>query len=114
MHTKILLNYVFAVCVTFLAGLSTALANNNEWLPVTGAETLRDFISGLKAERTLPNGEISRGEYRADGTGTLNMPESANDPDNNFMTPFPRGNLSGLNMLPHAGRKTVTDHCEKP
>ena len=41
------------------------------WVPVTGAETLRDFISGLQAERTLPNGEISRGEYRADGTGTL-------------------------------------------
>ena len=43
----------------------------NQWIPVTGADNLKNLISGLKAERTLPNGEISRGEYRADGTGTL-------------------------------------------
>lgn len=28
-------------------------------------------MSGLKVERTLPNREISRGEYRPDGTGTV-------------------------------------------
>ena len=71
MHNKILLKQLIAASVTFLATVSAALANDSEWLPVTGAETLRDFISGLQAERTLPNGEISRGEYRADGTGTL-------------------------------------------
>lgn len=43
----------------------------SQWIPVTGADNLKNLISGLKAERTLPNGEISRGEYRADGTGTL-------------------------------------------
>lgn len=42
-----------------------------EWKPVTGAETLNDFMSGLKAERTLAGGELSHGEYSADGTGTL-------------------------------------------
>jgi hypothetical protein len=38
---------------------------------MTGANTIREFMSGLTAERTLPNGELSRGEYRADGTGVL-------------------------------------------
>ena len=47
------------------------VAQDGQWLPVTGVGTLRDFISGLTAERTLPNGEVSRGEYFADGTGTL-------------------------------------------
>ena len=46
-------------------------AQADQWQPVTGAETLRKFISDLTVERELPNGEISRGEYRADGTGTL-------------------------------------------
>lgn len=46
-------------------------AQDKQWHPVTGAETLRNFISDLTVERELPNGEISRGEYRADGTGTL-------------------------------------------
>ena len=46
-------------------------AQGNEWEPVTGAQALRDFMSGVKAERELPNGDISRGEYNADGTGTL-------------------------------------------
>jgi hypothetical protein len=51
-------------------GMGT-LANASEWQPVTGAANLRNFMSGLKAERTLPNGEVSRGEYNPDGTGTL-------------------------------------------
>ena len=46
-------------------------AQANEWIPVTGADNLKNFMGGLKAERTLPNGYISRGEYRADGTGTV-------------------------------------------
>ena len=49
----------------------TALAQSAEWQPVTGNQDLRNFMSGLKAERTLPNGEVSRGEYNPDGTGTL-------------------------------------------
>ena len=43
----------------------------NEWIPVNGAETLKEFMSGMKAERTLAGGEISWGEYRPNGTGTL-------------------------------------------
>jgi hypothetical protein len=49
----------------------TALAQGAEWTPVTGADALRTFMSGLIAERELPNGEMSRGEYNADGSGTL-------------------------------------------
>ncbi|MCK5359305.1 MAG: hypothetical protein KAJ95_01690, partial [Gammaproteobacteria bacterium] len=59
-----------AVCLSIL--LSTnALAQTTEWTTVTGAEALRTFMSGLKSERELPNGDMSRGEYNADGTATL-------------------------------------------
>jgi hypothetical protein len=61
--------------IVILSGLLVALtamtAQANEWIPVTGAETLKNFMSGLKAERTLPSGEVSRGEYFPDGTGIL-------------------------------------------
>ena len=50
---------------------STTWASEAAWSSLKGKEALTAFISGLKVERTLPNGEISRGEYRADGTGTL-------------------------------------------
>ena len=50
---------------------SFALARGGDWVPVTGAETLREFMSGLTTERALPGGEVSRAEYRADGTGVL-------------------------------------------
>lgn len=50
---------------------SAAPAQDGEWKPITGADNLRNLMSGTKAERTLPNGEISRGEYNADGTGML-------------------------------------------
>jgi len=50
---------------------AATLAQANEWIPVTGAEALKDYMSGMKAERTLARGEISRGEYFPDGTGTL-------------------------------------------
>jgi hypothetical protein len=50
---------------------TSASAQTSAWQPVTGAETLRGFMSGTKAERELPSGEISRGEYFPDGTGIL-------------------------------------------
>ena len=46
-------------------------AQNHGWIAVTGADTLREFMSGLKAERELPNGALSTAEYQADGTGVL-------------------------------------------
>lgn len=48
-----------------------AFAQDSQWRPVTGAETLRQFVSGLVAERDLAGGEIARAEYKADGTGVL-------------------------------------------
>ncbi len=61
--------------VIILSGLlvlnAATVAQANEWIPVTGAETLKNFMSVMKAQRTLVNGEISRGEYFPDGTGTL-------------------------------------------
>jgi len=48
-----------------------ALAQDDQWTPVTGADTLREFMSGLTAERELAGGEVARGEYAADGTGVL-------------------------------------------
>lgn len=55
--------------VWLLAG--TAIGQAEQWSAVTGSETLREFMSGLTAERTLPNGEVSHAEYHADGTGTV-------------------------------------------
>lgn len=62
---------ISALCSVFIFASISATAQGDKWEAVTGAETLRNFISGLQAERTLPNGEISRGEFSADGTGTL-------------------------------------------
>jgi len=50
---------------------AVAIAQDASWQPITGAEDLRSLMSGLKVERSLPSGEVSRGEYNDDGTGTL-------------------------------------------
>jgi len=42
-----------------------------EWEPISGAESLRQFMSGLSTERDLAGKEVARGEYHADGTGVL-------------------------------------------
>ncbi|MCP3997376.1 MAG: hypothetical protein GY722_20310, partial [bacterium] len=61
-----------ALLAAALLGLcGPAMAQDVEWTPVTAADTLREFMSGLKAERELRSGEVSRAEYSADGTGTL-------------------------------------------
>jgi hypothetical protein len=63
--------YRFTINAALLVFTTATIAQDGEWMPVTGTETLTQFVSGLKAERALPNGEMSRAEYRADGTGTL-------------------------------------------
>lgn len=63
-----------AVVMTLIASVLTGLqahAQERNWVPVTGVEALREFMSGLIAERKLPGGNVSRAEYRADGTGVL-------------------------------------------
>jgi len=55
--------------VLVLVGSFTVQAQ--DWTPITGTDTLKDFMVGLKAERTLPDGEVSRAEYFADGTGVV-------------------------------------------
>ena len=59
------------IILTCLLSVSLVSAEASDWMTVTGADKLTIFMSDLKAERVLPNGEISRGEYREDGTGTL-------------------------------------------
>jgi hypothetical protein len=44
---------------------------DKSWVAVTGADTLHEFMSGLRAERELANGALSTAEYHADGTGIL-------------------------------------------
>ncbi len=53
--------------------ICTAAAAESDWMPLTGTETLREFMGGLTAERTLPTGDVIRGEYRVDGTGVLHI-----------------------------------------
>lgn len=48
-----------------------AFSQSTPWEPVAGVDTLRDLMSGIEAERKLPDGQISRGEYHPDGTGIL-------------------------------------------
>lgn len=45
--------------------LSTTVFTQGDWVPVTGAEALRDYMSGLKVEGQLPRGGITRGEYNS-------------------------------------------------
>ncbi len=59
------------LCVLLLGQSTYAFAQEPGWEAVTGADTLRTFMSGLVAERTLPGGGVSRGDYKADGTGVL-------------------------------------------
>ena len=55
-----------ALIYGFVLSAAPALAQDGDWAPVTGADALSEFMSGLKAERELPNGTMSRGEYRAE------------------------------------------------
>ncbi len=69
------LNLMRGLQIMILGGLlvmfNAVMAQSSEWVPITGAETLRKFMSGTKVERKLPSGDMSRGEYHPDGTGTL-------------------------------------------
>lgn len=76
--------------VTVLAVLcwaGVAMAQDAEWIPVTGADALRDFMSGLTAERELPSGEIARGEYAAEGTGVLQRRAGGQEQDGRLVRP---------------------------
>jgi len=55
--------------ILLLAGLSPALADS--WEPMTGADTLREFVAGATAEITLTEGVTAIGQYNADGTAQI-------------------------------------------
>lgn len=59
-------------CASLLAASAGIQAQDGSWQPITGADNLRTFMSGRSL--VLQEGKDSqrRGEYRADGTGTLN------------------------------------------
>lgn len=50
---------------------TASFSSASDWTPVTGTDTLKSFMSGMKAERTSASGEVSTAEYFADGTGVL-------------------------------------------
>jgi len=62
--------FLCALCCLSLA-VNAAHGQNAEWSPITGKDPLRALISGITAERKLPNGQLATGEYFADGTGIL-------------------------------------------
>ncbi len=62
--------HIFLLASLFFL-ISNPIVQANEWIPVTGKDALSNYMSGMQAQRTLPNGNLSRGEYNADGTGTL-------------------------------------------
>ena len=59
---------VFALPASF-----SAMAQNIEWTPVTGADILREFMSGRTMDRDLVGGVVGLAEYHADGTGLLRL-----------------------------------------
>lgn len=60
-----------AITIMSLFLSTTVIAQSAEWQPVIGKESLRNFMSDTKMEWEEPGGDNSRGEYRADGSGTL-------------------------------------------
>jgi len=62
--------YIFIVTL-LLAVSMPIVAQDDAWVHVTGADTLRNFMKGRTATRKLPDGEVTRGEYFADGTGVV-------------------------------------------
>jgi len=62
---------VFACIVLLLGTTTVALADDAGWVPVTGADTLRAFMSGRSLVREDLGRDKSRGVYNTDGTGTL-------------------------------------------
>lgn len=59
------------ILVVSLIFSSAIAAEESQWLPITGKQTLREFMNGLKTERNLPSGDKQTAEYLADGTGVL-------------------------------------------
>jgi hypothetical protein len=68
MSNKKQLSTLVFICLLLLTAMP---AMAEEWTPISGKDELNRLMSGLKAERILPGGEVHRGEYLPDGTGTL-------------------------------------------
>ncbi len=70
-------NTAFTVMGAILFGLmvmtfvTTGPAYADNWAPLSGAETLREFVSGATAEIELKEGVVSTGEYYEDGTAEI-------------------------------------------
>ena len=60
---------MFTFFALVLFTVHSALAD--DWEPLAGNDQIRSFMSGLTVERTTNDGQTLRGEYRADGTGTV-------------------------------------------
>jgi len=71
MMKNINLHPIMMVLIYLLIMSTAPTVQADEWIPVTSDENLRNFMIGAKLEWKLPNGDMSRGEYRADGTGTM-------------------------------------------
>ena len=66
------MQYPITLIVSILLAFATSsLVYASDWQAVSGADTLQNYMSGATVERTLPNGDISKGEYFADGTGAV-------------------------------------------
>jgi len=78
------------------------LANADNWQPLTGADTLQQFVSGATAEIELRHGVTAIGKYHADGTAEI----EAEVP----------GNINGVifAMGGYAGDVTITFEMKTP
>lgn len=67
-HEKSLLFRALLMCLFAVMTGPTYAAN---WVDLSGAETLREFVSGARAEIYLKSGVTASGEYFADGTAKI-------------------------------------------
>ena len=64
-------NSTTAICYLLLFFCSGTLAQGSNWQPIIGAQALQTFMSGRVLTIEESRDSLRRGEYRADGTGTL-------------------------------------------
>jgi len=65
----IVCNIAFVLMVMIFVTTGSAYADN--WVALSGAETLREFVSGASAEIQLRKGVVAIGEYYEDGTAKI-------------------------------------------
>lgn len=63
--------FLVVITISGILASFSVTAQDSEWTPVVGADTLNAFMSGRSMDRDLIRGGVATAEYFADGTGLL-------------------------------------------